>query len=223
MVLPSKTDCAWRLPPATSRIERVENATSRLYMLSSPESAEFTMPSPGPHRPTIGVNAGGASLVKGLTINADGCLAVPGATGEDHHIMTSRQVVAALLALSMLAGTPAPAWRSLDAQAAPGETTAPPPANAPATTEAVDVTPARISYINGQVSFWRPGADDWTPAKINTPLAPGDVLYAGPDGNVEDQGRPREFVRAAGGTQIGLGTQEQDFIPLRLTGGLAAL
>src|SRR5262245_64560881 len=168
MVLPSKTDCAWRLPPATSRIERVENATSRLYMLSSPESAEFTMPSPGPHRPTIGVNAGGASLVKGLTINADGCLAVLGATGEDHHIMTSRQVVAALLALSMLAGTPAPAWRSL-AQAAPAEPPAPPaPGDAPAAAEAPDVTPPRISYINGQVSFWRPGADDWTPAKVNT-------------------------------------------------------
>src|SRR5215470_8216350 len=177
----------------------------------------------GPHRPTIGVNAGGASLVKRLTINADGCLAVPGATGEDHHIMTSRQVVAALLALSMLAGTPAPAWRALDAQAAPAETTAPPPANAPATTEAVDVTPARISYINGQVSFWRPGADDWTPAKINTPLAPGDVLYAGPDGNVEIQVGPRAFVRAAEGTQIGLDNQEQDFLQLRLTGGLAAL
>src|SRR5215470_3061732 len=135
--------------------------------------------------------------------------------------MTSRQVVAGLLALSMLAGTPAPAWRGL-AQAAPAEPPAPPaPGDAPA--EAVDVTPPRISYINGQVSFWRPGADDWAPAKINTPLAPGDVLYAVPDGNVEVQVGPRAFVRAAEGTQIGLDNQEQDFLQLRLTGGLAAL
>lgn len=135
--------------------------------------------------------------------------------------MTSRQTVAALLALSMLAGTPAPAWRALDAQAAPGA----PPAtgDAPVPAEAPDVTPPRISYINGQVSFWRPGADDWTPAKVNTPLAPGDVLYAGPDGNVEVQVGPRAFVRAAEGTQIGLDNQEQDFLQLRLTGGLAAL
>jgi hypothetical protein len=135
--------------------------------------------------------------------------------------MTSRQVVAGLLAFSMLAGTPAPAWKALNAQAAPAEP-APPPGNAP-TTEAVDVTPPRISYINGQVSFWRPGADDWAPAKINTPLAPGDVLYAGPDGNVEIQGGPRAFVRAAEGTQIGLDNHERDFLQLRLTGGLAAL
>src|SRR5262245_55319427 len=137
--------------------------------------------------------------------------------------MTSRQVVAGLLALSMLAGTPTPAWRALGAQAAPPEPAAPPPGNGPASTEAVDVTPPRISYINGQVSFWRPGADDWAPAKINTPLAPGDVLYAGPDGNVELQVGPRAFVRAAEGTQIGLDNQEQDFLQLRLTGGLAAL
>jgi Family of unknown function (DUF6600) len=181
------------------------------------------MPTPGPHRPTIGINASGASFVKELTVNANGRLAAPEVTGEDHHIMTSRQVVAGLLALSMLAGTPAPAWRALDAQAAPAEPAAPPPGNAPAAMEAVDVTPPRISYIHGQVSFWRPGADDWTPAKINTPLAPGDVLYAGPDGNVEVQVGPRAFVRAAEGTQIGLDNQEQDFLQLRLTGGLAAL
>jgi uncharacterized protein DUF6600 len=138
--------------------------------------------------------------------------------------MTSRQIVAGLLALSMLAGTPAPAWRALDAQAAPAAPAAPPaPGDAPVPAEAPDVTPPRISYLNGQVSFWRPGADDWTPAKVNTPLAPGDVLYAGPDGNVEVQIGPRAFVRAAEGTQIGLDNQEQDFLQLRLTGGLAAL
>jgi hypothetical protein len=138
--------------------------------------------------------------------------------------MTSRQIVAGLLALSMLAGTPAPAWRAPDAQAAPAAPAAPPATgDAPAQTEAIEVIPPRISYITGQVSFWRPGADDWTPAKVNTPLAPGDVLYAGPDGNVEVQVGPRAFVRAAEGTQIGLDNQEPDFLQLRLTGGLAAL
>src|SRR5262245_16837730 len=213
--------CRRRRTARGGRMATVESATSRLYILSSREPDEFTLPTPGPHRPTIGVNDASASFVKELTITADGRLAAPGATGEDHRIMTSRQVVAGLLAFSMLAGTPAPAWSALDAQAAPAEP-APPPGNAP-TTEAVDVTPPRISYFNGQVSFWRPGADDWAPAKINTPLAPGDVLYAGPDGNVEVQVGPRAFVRAAEGTQIGLDNQEQDFLQLRLTGGLAAL
>ena len=27
------------------------------------------------------------------------------------------------------------------------------------------------------VSFWRPGGDDWAPAQVNTPLAPGDQLH----------------------------------------------
>src|SRR6266705_1755338 len=89
------------------------------------------------------VNAKGGGFVKGLTINAR----------EDHQIMTSRQIVAGLLALSMLAGTPAPAWRAPDAQAAPAEPAAPPATgDAPAQTEATEVIPPRISYITGQVS-----------------------------------------------------------------------
>ncbi len=41
-------------------------------------------------------------------------------------------------------------------------------------------TPPRLSYREGEVSFWRPGANDWTPAQINIPLAPGDELYTSP-------------------------------------------
>ena len=36
--------------------------------------------------------------------------------------------------------------------------------------------PPRLSLTDGQVSFWRPGAQDWTQAQLNTPLAPGDAL-----------------------------------------------
>ncbi|HUG37390.1 MAG TPA: DUF6600 domain-containing protein [Candidatus Limnocylindrales bacterium] len=84
-------------------------------------------------------------------------------------------------------------------------------------------TPARISYINGDVSFWRPGAAEWTPARVNTPLAPGDSLYTGPNGNVEVQIGPRAFVRAAEGTQIGLDNQEPGFVQFRMTVGRASL
>ncbi|PYN40397.1 MAG: hypothetical protein DMD95_21895, partial [Candidatus Rokuibacteriota bacterium] len=73
------------------------------------------------------------------------------------------------------------------------------------------------------MSFWRPGAEDWAPARVNTPLAPGDVLYSGSGGNVEIQVGPRAFVRAAEETQIGLDNQEPDFLQLRVTGGHAAL
>ena len=84
-------------------------------------------------------------------------------------------------------------------------------------------TPARISYISGDVSFWRPGAEEWTPARVNTPLAPGDSLFTGPNGKVEVQIGPRAFVRAASGTQIGLDNQEAGFVQFGVTAGRASL
>jgi hypothetical protein len=89
--------------------------------------------------------------------------------------------------------------------------------------QTTEATPARISYINGDVSFWRPGAAEWTPARVNTPLAPGDSLYTGPRGNVEVQIGARAFVRASEGTQLGLDNQEPDFVQFRVTTGHASL
>lgn len=87
--------------------------------------------------------------------------------------------------------------------------------------EARDVmrTPPRLSFLDGPVSFWRPGAEDWTAAQINVPLTPGDQLYAGPAANLELQVGPRAFVRAGAGTQLGLDNQEPDFLQFRVTAG----
>ena len=84
-------------------------------------------------------------------------------------------------------------------------------------------TPARISYIDGQVSFWRPGSAEWTPARVNMPLAPGDSLYTGPNSNVEVQIGPRAFLRAAEETQVGLDNQEPGFVQFRVTAGHASI
>src|SRR5205814_3935799 len=62
-------------------------------------------------------------------------------------------------------------------------------------------TPPRVSFIDGEVSFWRPGAEDWAPAEVNTPLAEGDSVYTGDNGNVEVQIGPRTFVRGGAGTE----------------------
>lgn len=97
------------------------------------------------------------------------------------------------------------------------------PAEAAPASNAVPVTPSRASYLTGEVSFWRPGAADWAPARINTPLAPGDAFYTGRDGHVEIQIGARAFVRAGENTQIGLDTQEPDFLQLRVLSGHAAL
>ena len=97
--------------------------------------------------------------------------------------MRTRRIVASVLALTMLSSGPGFVWA---ADAPPPAPAAPPvPEGAEVPTPSTDVTPARVSYLNGEVSFWRPGAQDWAPAKLNTPLAPGDVLYAGQSGNVE--------------------------------------
>ncbi|HXH84815.1 MAG TPA: DUF6600 domain-containing protein, partial [Candidatus Tectomicrobia bacterium] len=88
--------------------------------------------------------------------------------------------------------------------------------------EPIGHTPPRLSYIHGEVSFWRPGADDWAPAQLNTPLAPGDELYTAHEGNLELQVGGRAFVRAWGDTQLGLANQEPDYVQVKVTAGYVA-
>jgi hypothetical protein len=140
--------------------------------------------------------------------------------------MRMRRILAALLVAVMALPGLSSGWLA-EAQTPPPPPPAPPaaaPATQPATAEpAPDVTPVRISYLHGEVSFWRPGATEWAPARLNTPLAPGDILYTGEAGTVELQLAPRAFVRAAPDTNIGLDNQEPDFVQLRVTAGHAAL
>jgi hypothetical protein len=83
-------------------------------------------------------------------------------------------------------------------------------------------TPPRLSFVDGQVSFWRPGAQDWVQAQVNTPLAPGDELYTGSPGNIELQIGARAFVRGWANTQVGLENQEPDFLQFKVTAGRAS-
>lgn len=84
-------------------------------------------------------------------------------------------------------------------------------------------TPPRLSFVDGEVSFWRLGAEDWTTAVVNIPLAAGDELYVGDDSNVEIQVGPRSFVRAGEDTQLGLATLEPDYLQLRAASGTLSL
>ena len=87
---------------------------------------------------------------------------------------------------------------------------------------AIDRTPPRLSFADGQVSFWRPGAQDWAEAQVNTPLAPGDELYTGSPGNLELQIGSRAFVRGWANTQVGLANQEVGFLQFKVTTGSAS-
>src|ERR1700693_5856793 len=99
-------------------------------------------------------------------------------------------------------------------------------AQAPNTPElqqtAIDRMPPRLSFADGQVSFWRPGAQDWAAAQVNTPLAPGDELYTGSPGNLELQIGSRGFVRGWANTQVGLANQEPSFLQFKVTTGSAS-
>ncbi len=84
-------------------------------------------------------------------------------------------------------------------------------------------TPPRLAFFDGEVSFWRPGAEDWAPAHVNTALAAGDALYAGDGANFEVQVGTRSFVRAGSGTELGIESLETGYLQLRVTSGHAAL
>jgi hypothetical protein len=84
-------------------------------------------------------------------------------------------------------------------------------------------TPPRLSMLEGQVSFWRPGAEEWVEAQINTPLAPGDQLYSGAASRVEFQVGAGAFMRGGSGTQIGFEDQGADYLHFSVTEGQASL
>ncbi len=80
-------------------------------------------------------------------------------------------------------------------------------------------TPPRLALVDGEVSFWRSGAADWAAARVNTPLAAGDELYAGDESSLEVQIGSRAYVRANERTQLGLAALEPDYLQFRLSRG----
>lgn len=85
--------------------------------------------------------------------------------------------------------------------------------------EDIGRTPPLLSFLDGNVSFWRPGAEDWVAALVNTPLAPGDQLYSGVGANFELQIGARAFVRAGTETQLGIENQDAGYLQVKLTAG----
>ncbi|HEX7970987.1 MAG TPA: FecR domain-containing protein, partial [Thiobacillus sp.] len=85
--------------------------------------------------------------------------------------------------------------------------------------EAWAPTPPRLSFIDGEVSYWRPGAEDWARARANLALAQGDALYTGSGANFELQFGSRSFVRADENSELSLVEQDEHRIQFKLTGG----
>jgi hypothetical protein len=85
--------------------------------------------------------------------------------------------------------------------------------------EAWAPTPPRLSFIDGEVSYWREGAEDWARARPNLALAVGDALYTGNNANFEVQFGSRSFVRADENSQLSLVAHEERFIQFKVTSG----
>jgi hypothetical protein len=85
------------------------------------------------------------------------------------------------------------------------------------------LTPARLSLVDGAVSFWRPGAQDWVPAQLNTPLEAGDELYNERGANAEVQFGPEEWARSGTDTEMGLDEEDPDYVQFKVTAGETAL
>ncbi len=82
---------------------------------------------------------------------------------------------------------------------------------------------ARLSYIEGQVSFQHASDADWTAASINLPLEPWDRIYTGPDGRAEIEFDDGSVYRLAENTDIEILALREDLIQLRVLTGLSTL
>jgi hypothetical protein len=122
--------------------------------------------------------------------------------------MRSKLVIGLSIVICLLTGLPAAA-----------QVNAPPE---PLQDGEVGPTPPRLSFVDGQVSYWRPGAQDWVQAQPNIAVAPGDQLYTGSPGSFELQTGPRDYVRGWANTQIGLESLEPDFMQIKVTAGNAS-
>lgn len=82
--------------------------------------------------------------------------------------------------------------------------------------------PPRIGLVSGTASFWRPGAENWTSAQVNTPLAVGDAVYTATAATLELQIGERAYARLAQDTMLTLTGNEPGFQQFKITSGVAA-
>lgn len=82
---------------------------------------------------------------------------------------------------------------------------------------------ARISYLDGHVSFQHANDVDWSAASVNLALQPGDRLYTGDDGRAEIQFDDGSVVRLAEKTDVEILTLREELVQLKILLGLATL
>lgn len=82
---------------------------------------------------------------------------------------------------------------------------------------------ARLSYLEGHVSFQHTDEVDWSAASINMALQPGDRIYTGDNGRAEIEFDDGSVLRLAEKTDVEILTLKEQLIQLRVLIGLCSL
>ncbi|MBY0275597.1 FecR family protein, partial [Candidatus Binatia bacterium] len=80
---------------------------------------------------------------------------------------------------------------------------------------------ARVSLIEGDASYLRGDADDWTGVAVNAPLVTGDRLYTGADSRAEIQLDPATYARLSSETEVSMLELGPEVTQVRMSLGLA--
>jgi hypothetical protein len=94
-------------------------------------------------------------------------------------------------------------------------------------TDVDDSTPvarvARLSFVDGDVSFLRSGVTEWAPAVENLPLLAGDHIYAGPGARAEVQLGRGNYIRLSAGTEMTIADLSASAARFEVTEGIAII
>lgn len=82
---------------------------------------------------------------------------------------------------------------------------------------------ARLSYIEGNVSYQHTADVDWSAASVNLPLEPGDRIYTGSDGRAEIEFDDGSVYRLARSTDIEILSLREELIQIRVLVGLSTV
>lgn len=82
---------------------------------------------------------------------------------------------------------------------------------------------ARISYLEGNVSFQHPNEVDWSAASINMALQPNDRIYTGDNSRAEVEFDDGSFLRLAEKTDVEILSLSEDLVQVRVLVGLCSL
>jgi hypothetical protein len=82
---------------------------------------------------------------------------------------------------------------------------------------------ARLSFVDGDVSFLRAGVTEWAPAVENLPLLTGDQVFTGPAARAEIQLARGNYIRLSENTELTIADLSNTAAQLEITEGMAII